>query len=275
VRKLVIGSPTDTHTTTREQRAYEFLQEHELFKKLSRNILMKLIHHVGVIALENVDNEPVYLYEKGKPERHMTLIIEGKVEVSKGFYVPKPYNEPKPSSVVSSSPSTEHIPLDSTPSRTHKKRRMMKEHKTKVNESKERIESHDETDTFSVQHSKSEKHSPASKRVSKSYKEEEERESADPHQTLHSISSPSEEWETLSGPLILGVEALTEPNEFFVPNFTARIVGKVHILKISRQLYEASLKATQLEKEFHEEVSFSFSFSFSLFLPLSPSHPLF
>jgi hypothetical protein len=261
VRKLVIRNPTEPHLTTRQQKAFEFLCDHELFKKLSRNILMKLIRQVGILTLEKTDNKPIYLYERGKPERHMILVLEGKVEVTKGALLEESKQQQQQQQTESKS-KTESEQLTSVSQSTtkDKDKEVSKEHKHRTKKKGTTEKKHHHTSS-SLEYSTS--NNVQSPSISK--KDPNPPHSNEVKMTKEELTTQNtcEEWETVTGPVILGSEALTGPEDFFIPKFTVRVVGKVHIVKISRVLYEASIKATQLEKELHEEVIFlSLSLSF-------------
>lgn len=259
VRKLVLGSPiNEPHVTTREQKAFEFLREHELFKKLSRNILMKLIHHAGVLTLEKMDGNPIYLYEKGKSERHATLILEGKVEVTKRSLSQEDKQRTETKTDLQHHASINHssdTQLSLLPKNNHiDKNEVVLEVKSKSTKNNSTEGTHSKSP---AQIRRSNTHlttDPIPSQKNLNHHQSSNDTKATKELVTLQTTTETEEWETLTGPIILGLEALTGQNDVFVPDFTARVVGKVHIVKISRTLYAASIKATQFEKELHEEI---------------------
>lgn len=67
-------------------------------------------------------------------------------------------------------------------------------------------------------------------------------------QTVANKNENREEREVWRGPFCLGMEVLLH-DEPFIPQFTAYPISKVKIVRIDKHLYNAALKATQLEYE--------------------------
>jgi hypothetical protein len=167
-----------------EQHAHTYLRYFVPFQQLSRPTLFKLLHQAGIVTIEpNTEEKPYYLYERNKPERHMTLVLEGEVEVV----------------------------YSKTPSPTH--------------------ESQSEAKTTT------------------------ERQAVNSNTNINTNNQGEKERrEVLKAPLCLGLEVLLQ-EEPFVPQFTARPISKVKIVRIDKHLYNSALKATQLELELSQERS--------------------
>jgi hypothetical protein len=71
--------------------------------------------------------------------------------------------------------------------------------------------------------------------------------SGDVYQVQLNNNNP-ETGEVWHGPFCLGMEALLQ-DEPFIPQFTAYPISKIKIVRIDKHLYNAALKATQLEYE--------------------------